>query len=386
MEVCNLSVVGSRARRFMLLVCTMAILIVSEVCAADESEQGMPESASSKYKTSHSYPYCGLYCVYTALGLADMGVDFRELVKPEYIGRRKGSSMVELKRVAEDHGLYIVAADKLSSRELRICHYPVILHVKSVLESQEYNHYELFLGTDNGKAKLFNPPGPLERVSFQDLIPRWNGNGLIVSPEPIDHASIFGPSRKRLIMYVAAAIAVILALHRAKRWLPEAMLNSRGKLFGLSIGQGAVFAIVALLCGMLYHFANDAGLLANTDATAAIQQAHAGNFIPKIGEGKVHKLLSSGAVFIDARFARDYKAGHLKGAISLPVDANDVERQKVTADISKDSRIVMYCQSSACKYAEIVAIKLIKNDYSNISIFRGGWAEWTTKNGKNKRL
>ena len=135
---------------------------------------------------------------------------------------------------------------------------------------------------------------------------------------------------------------------------------------------------------MIYHVANDEGLLANTLATASIQRAHRGNFIPKIGERKVHKLLGSDAVFIDARFARDYKAGHLKGAISLPVDANDVERQKVTADISKDSRIVMYCQSSKCKYAEIVAIKLIKDGFSNISIFRGGWVEWSAKNGKKE--
>ena len=188
------------------------------------------------------------------------------------------------------------------------------------------------------------------------------------------------------MVYAAAAIAAILFLHWAKRWLPEAMLNSRGKLFGLSIGQGAVFAIVAFLCGSIYHFANDEGLLANSDATAAIQQAHQGNFIPKVSERKVHKLLDGDTVLIDARVARDYKAGHLEGAISIPVDANDVKLQKATADIPKDSRIVMYCQSSACKYAEIVAIKLIKDNYSNISIFRGDWAEWKTKNGKNKEV
>jgi rhodanese-related sulfurtransferase len=136
---------------------------------------------------------------------------------------------------------------------------------------------------------------------------------------------------------------------------------------------------------MVYHFTNDEGLLANANATAAIQQAHTGNFIPKIGERKVHKLLDSDTVFIDARRARDYKAGHLERAISVPVDANDVGRQKATAEIPKDSPIVMYCQSASCKYAEIVAIKLKNEGYSNISIFKGGWAEWAAKNGKNKK-
>ncbi len=68
----------------------------------------------------------------------------------------------------------------------------------------------------------------------------------------------------------------------------------------------------------------------------------------------------------------------------MPVDANDIERQKATVDIAKDARIVMYCQSSACKYAEIVAIKLINDGYSNLSIYKGGWAEWKEKNGRKK--
>ena len=44
----------------------------------------------------------------------------------------------------------------------------------------------------------------------------------------------------------------------------------------------------------------------------------------------------------------------------------------------------MYCQSAGCKYAEIVAIKLIDDGFSNISIFKGGWVEWAAKNGKKE--
>ncbi|MBA7678785.1 hypothetical protein ES703_87063 [subsurface metagenome] len=194
-------------------------------------------------------------------------------------------------------------------------------------------------------------------VPFRELAPRWDGNGLIVSAEPIDPGAIVAPTRKRFILFAAIALIIILIVRWAKRWLPEVLFNSRGKLFGLSVGQGIVFAIATLLCGMIYHFANNEGLLANANATA--QQAHLGNFIPKVSEKKVHKLLDGDTFFIDARFARDFKAGHLKGAISLPINADDDERRKVTADIAKDARVVLYCQSAGCKFAEIVAIKLI---------------------------
>ena len=367
-------------RRFyhLLSICLLVIITSSRTIPASESKE-IPSEVTAKRKSSSRY--CGLYCLYTVMKMNDQKTNFRELVKPEYIGSRKGSSLAELKKAAEDYGLYAVPVNTLTSRLLKNCSHLVILHVKSELTSDEYNHYELFLGSEDGKAKLLNPPEPVKLVPFNELAPRWDGNGLIVSTEPIDLSSIFAPTRNRFAMYAAAAIALILAMHLVKRWLPQSMLNSRGKLFGLSIGQGVTFSVVALLCGMLYHFTNDTGLLVNSNATTAIQQAHAVNFIHKIGERKVCKLLESDTIFIDARLARDYEAGHIEGAISVPVDSNDVELQKATVNISKDSRIVMYCQSAQCKFAEKVAIKLITDGFSNISIYKGGWADWRANNG-----
>ena len=135
---------------------------------------------------------------------------------------------------------------------------------------------------------------------------------------------------------------------------------------------------------MLYNFAKDEGLLANANATISIQKANAGNFIPKISDRKLRKLLDRDAVFIDARMAYEYKQGHMDGAINVPINANYVERQKTTSNIAKDARVVLYCQSSGCKYAEIVAIKLIDEGFSNISIYKGGWAEWVARNGRPK--
>ena len=130
---------------------------------------------------------------------------------------------------------------------------------------------------------------------------------------------------------------------------------------------------------MCYHFVNDAGFLAHANATSSIQQANAVNFIPKVSKEKVGKLLGSNAVFIDARMARDYEAGHLEGSISIPVNAEDEHRMKAMAGIAKDAKIVIYCQSGGCPYAEKVTAKLKTDGFSNISIFKGGWNKWKTK-------
>ncbi len=38
-------------------------------------------------------PYCGLYCMYTALRYEGKSVAFHNLIKPEYLGSTKGSSV-----------------------------------------------------------------------------------------------------------------------------------------------------------------------------------------------------------------------------------------------------------------------------------------------------
>ena len=370
----------SKISFFLLSVVLVINLYITKATRGAENPE-IPTTSGRKVKTRP--PYCGLFCLYTSARLANQEIDFKSLVKQNYLGP-SGSSLAQLKTAAEDHGMYAVILTDLTTHILREIPFPAILHVRPRVGFGLYDHYELFLGAENGKAKLYDPPDPIRVVPFREIGPRWDGNALIVSAKPIDLGAVFAPARKRFIIYTAIALIIILTVHWAKRWLPETIKRSRSKLFGLSITEGALFAIVALLCGMIYHFANDEGLLANANATASVQKVHRHNFIPKVSEKKVHKLLDNDTIFIDARYSRDFKAGHLEGAISVPVNSTKKERQTKTTNISKDARIVVYCQSVGCKFAERLAIRLMNDDFSNISIFKGGWAEWTAKNGRKK--
>jgi len=366
---------------------TLLLFVLPQLVTADNTiaakQQPQKTANSPAKRCSPSDSYCGIYCLYAVMKLSDIDVAPKELIKPEYIGSLKGSSLAELKKAAEDHELYAVPVGKLTTRELRLSPYPIILHVKSVADRKEYDHYELFLETKDGQARLYDPPQPVRLVPFYELAPRWDGTGLIVSAEPIDLGTLFAPAQRRFIIYAAVAVAVILSCRWGRRrWLPTVDTMSRHRLLGLSIAQGVGLAITALLCGMVYHFANDEGFLAHANATASIQQAHLGSFIPKISERQVRQLLNNtDTIFIDARLVRDFKAGHLKRAINIPVDANDQQRHKALANIDKDTRIVVYCQSADCRFAEKSATKLIADGFSNVSIFKGGWHELEAKSG-----
>ena len=333
---------------------------------------GAPLSKQSPFRG-----YCGIYCLYMTTKFFDVDIDPQQLLKPEYIGSHKGSSLAELQKAAQDNSLYAVPVEKLTSRELRRSRCPVILHVKSSADKKDYDHYELFLETQNGQARLCDPPRPVRLVPFYELAPRWDGTGLMVSKNPIDLGVVFATSRKRLLIYSAIAVMAILIVRWGRRrWLPSTAIISRRRLFGLSAAQGAGLALLALLSGMVYHFVNDEGFLAHPNATSSIEQAHLGGFIPRIGRKQVRWLLNHDVVLIDARLNDDFKAGHLEGAINIPMDVSDDERRKVMAGIAKNTRIVVYCQSGGCEFAEKVAIKLISDGFPNVSLLKGGWRDW----------
>jgi rhodanese-related sulfurtransferase len=81
-------------------------------------------------------------------------------------------------------------------------------------------------------------------------------------------------------------------------------------------------------------------------------------------------------VFVDARFAHDYQKGHLPNAFNLPIDASDEERALVLARLPKDREIVIYCQSAGCTFAKVVANGLIRDGFTQVALFPGGWLDW----------
>jgi len=379
----NSGIVNNKQTRLMVLfACVLPFVIAGKTGAAENKEREVSRTTSTKHKSSG--PYCGLYCVYTILQLAGQRVPFVELLKPEYIGSRNGSSLAELKRAAEDHGLQAIPARKITSRVLRSCRNQIILHVKAGVDSKEYDHYELFLGTENGKARVFNPPEPVKLVAFQELMPRCDGNGLVVSTEPIDLRAVFAPARKQFFIWAAVAIVASASLLWAKRRIPKELMATRARALGLSAVQGALLCITALVGGLMYHFARDEGLLANSKVTDVIQQAHTANFIPKTRQARVRNLLKRGVVLVDARFTDDYQAGHLDGALSIPVDANDVRRHKIVTSIPRSSKVVVYCQSAGCKFADNVAVWLKGEGFSDVVVYRGGWLDWVENAKSNE--
>jgi len=372
---CSLS--WRRTRWLCLFVLAIAATVAPrDACAGDEREN---VSKRHDARSASSHAHCGLYCLYALLKLDHRSVEFRELVKPEYIHARKGSSLDELQTAAEDNGFYAKSVRRLPVKTLERLRGPAILHVKSDVASVDYDHYVLFVGTQEGKARILDPPDRLTLVSFRELAARWAGNGLVVSSHPIELRAVLSLGRRRwLLLSVVISLLIVLARKACKKSMP-AVPFSHVRAVAASVVQGSILGVVMLLAAVVYHSIGLRGLLCNAPTVAAIQEAHVADFIPRLRYGKLRRLMDRGITCIDARFTKDFTLGHLPRAVSIPVDANEAERQETLQSIPKDDGLVVYCQSAGCRFAERVAVKLIDHGYSDVSIFTGGWNVWAAR-------
>jgi rhodanese-related sulfurtransferase len=76
-------------------------------------------------------------------------------------------------------------------------------------------------------------------------------------------------------------------------------------------------------------------------------------------------------VILDTRPAREFAAGHIAGALSVPVD--DLKLR--LADLPKSKEYVAYCRGPYCVYADR-AVELLRASGRKARRLVGGFPEW----------
>lgn len=349
-----------------LLILGVVGSLVPDCPAAD----AVPESQTEKGE------FCGLYALYTALRIEGVDTDFTNLLKSEYVGSRDGSSLAELKRAAQDFGLSAMPVSNLSTGTLAECPYLAILHTRSPADSPNYNHFILFLGAQDRRLLIYDAPTPVREISGGELAGIWDGTAVLVSASTIDLGHI---QRKRLGnagLWSIAVIASALVLKSMAGRAPVGRVVTRVGVLRSSLVQAGVLWLAATASAFGYHFFSDEGLLAAGGTTAASERAHFLALTPVVTASETRGLVNTDVVFVDARLGEDFQAGHIPGAINVPVSATAEQRSKMMRTVAKGARLIVYCESASCPYAPVVARRLSEDGFTNISIFRGGWREW----------
>jgi rhodanese-related sulfurtransferase len=92
-------------------------------------------------------------------------------------------------------------------------------------------------------------------------------------------------------------------------------------------------------------------------------------------EKSVELFKSGNSLFIDSRHEYEYRDGHIKGALNIPLNEFDTYRAKLS-DVPPDRNIVIYCDGAECNSSMELSIKLARMGFANLNIFFGGWQEW----------
>jgi rhodanese-related sulfurtransferase len=95
---------------------------------------------------------------------------------------------------------------------------------------------------------------------------------------------------------------------------------------------------------------------------------------------EAEELFSRGqkaAVFIDSRSRDEYAAGHIAGALSIPLEQNIKGLSDGILVYPSDLTLVVYCEGGDCQTSTALAKLIQARGFRDMRIFSGGWAEWS---------
>jgi len=121
-------------------------------------------------------------------------------------------------------------------------------------------------------------------------------------------------------------------------------------------------------------FACNASLAVAADMTANDFVAEAKKNIATISVAEGKALFDKGGViFLDVREPKEYKSGHIPGAINVPRGLLEFKIGKKMPD--KNAAAVVYCKSGG--RSSLAVDTLVKMGYKNSKSMDGGWKAWT---------
>ena len=82
------------------------------------------------------------------------------------------------------------------------------------------------------------------------------------------------------------------------------------------------------------------------------------------------------AVLLDARTRGNYLAGHIPGAISLPISEFKQTFSRTSPLLVKNKAIIIYCSGVNCLDSSLLAKELAQREYRDIFVYKGGIEEW----------
>jgi rhodanese-related sulfurtransferase len=149
----------------------------------------------------------------------------------------------------------------------------------------------------------------------------------------------------------------------------------------------ALLLLLAVITAFVVNFYSSKGiaLTGDWDTAQGVITAKAKDNVVNHGleiqDIRIAKEIYDGkeAIFVDARAYEDYKDGHIKGAVSMPINQLEERIVKFIANYPADTYIITYCSGRECDDSHELAQLLFEEGYTTISVFIDGYPAWEGK-------
>ncbi|MDY0221068.1 MAG: rhodanese-like domain-containing protein [Desulfobacterium sp.] len=147
---------------------------------------------------------------------------------------------------------------------------------------------------------------------------------------------------------------------------------------------GAVLLIVSICCALAFNSWSDSGiaLKGQWDRSQGVVSPMEKNTVVD-GSREINDLdtmvelvNSKRCTLVDVRSNSQFDAGHLPGAVSLPIEAFDQMIGDFFVEYPLDTCLVVYCAGRECLDSHRLAHSLKTFGFFDIRIFSGGFADW----------
>ena len=307
-----------------------------EVIARPMSDYGMSDA------------YCGQYSIVAAANALEIDVELKKVFDSSLMKSELGTSSSEVVKIAELNGMITTRLHFFDVGSLSLFPGPVMLQMRDVYKPSVL-HWVTFLGVEDNKAVISDPPQSTISLEYDDLRLAWNGVAIGLTKQGELSPSIWLTNWGyfRCCIYLLGWVTIFLMISvTVKKFC--LVVNSKPGRFAIESG-GILFGVIlaSLAADQIAGLGNVENQLA---AISCLQNSTA-----KISPSPTQELV--GDIIFDCRVPAAYQRGHVPGAISLPITTSYGELRKISRDL-KDKNIVFYCQSANCQWAAIMQAKL----------------------------
>lgn len=143
-------------------------------------------------------------------------------------------------------------------------------------------------------------------------------------------------------------------------------------------GGVLLIAALAAILGLTVHFSLVKRYLGGEFRAGFVDtKRYAG--IVFVARGEVEDIFSRGlAVLVDSRTPEEYAAGHIPGALNVPLGSSERGLADLAARFPAGQLLVVYCEGGDCQTSTSLARLIHDRGFRDIRVYQGGWSDWTS--------